>query len=63
MRPEKRIKIAMLFVLFFFGIGTAGYVLIEGYSVLYAFYMTVITVSTVGFGEVHPLSSIGRGGR
>lgn len=33
---------------------------IEGYQFLDAFYMTVITVATVGFQEVHPLSAPGR---
>ena len=36
--------------------GTAGYRLIEGWSVFDALYMSVITLTTVGFGEVHPLS-------
>ena len=40
--------------------GTAGYVLIEGWSAWDAFYMTVITVTTVGYLEVHPLSTAGR---
>ncbi|PYR78615.1 MAG: potassium channel protein [Acidobacteria bacterium] len=40
--------------------GTAGYVLIEGWNAWDAFYMTVTTVSTVGYGEVHPLSAGGR---
>jgi voltage-gated potassium channel len=40
--------------------GTAGYVLIEGWSWWDGFYMTVITVTTVGFGEVHPLSKAGQ---
>lgn len=41
-------------------IGTAYYHLGEGMGLLDAFYMTVITVSTVGFGEVAPLSQSGR---
>ena len=41
-------------------VGTLGYMLIEGWSAWDAFYMTVITVTTVGYGEVHPLSSAGR---
>src|SRR3954464_7366588 len=40
--------------------GTAGYVIIEGWNAWDAFYMTVTTVSTVGYGEVHPLSVPGR---
>jgi voltage-gated potassium channel len=41
-------------------VGTTGYIVIEGMSVLDAVFMTVITLSTVGFGEVHPLSPLGR---
>jgi voltage-gated potassium channel len=40
--------------------GTAGYVAIEGWSAWDAFYMTIITVTTVGYGEVHPLSRAGQ---
>jgi voltage-gated potassium channel len=40
--------------------GTIGYVLIEGWSVWDAFYMTVITVTTVGYKEVHDLSTAGQ---
>jgi voltage-gated potassium channel len=39
--------------------GTAGYMIVEGWSLWDAFYMTVITVSTIGFSEVHPLSFAG----
>ena len=40
--------------------GTAGYVIIEGWSAWDALYMTVTTVATVGFREVHPLSRAGQ---
>ncbi len=41
-------------------IGTIGYMLIEEMDFFSALYMTVITVSTVGFSEVKPLSTQGR---
>ena len=40
--------------------GTAGFILIEGYTFLEALYMTVITVASVGFSEVRPLSAEGK---
>ena len=40
--------------------GTVGFVVIEGYPWFDAFYMTLITITTVGYGEVHPLSQAGR---
>lgn len=41
-------------------IGTSGYMLLEKWSFLDAFYMTVITITTIGFHEVHPLSVTGQ---
>ena len=41
-------------------IGTLGFHLVEGWPLFDAFYMTLITLTTVGFGEVHPLSPQGR---
>jgi voltage-gated potassium channel len=40
--------------------GTAGFVLIDHYPVFDALYMTLTTVTTVGYGEIHPLSHAGR---
>jgi voltage-gated potassium channel len=41
-------------------IGTSGFMLIEGWSLLNSLYMTIITISTVGFSEVQPLSDPGK---
>ncbi|MBC3539894.1 potassium channel family protein [Rufibacter sediminis] len=41
-------------------VGVGTYRFMEGYTLAEAFYMTVITISTTGFQEVHPLSSKGR---
>lgn len=40
--------------------GILGFRLVEGWNLWECFYMTVITVSTVGFAEIHPLSQEGR---
>ena len=40
--------------------GTLGFIFIEHYPPFDAFYMTLITISTVGYAEVHPLSHAGR---
>jgi voltage-gated potassium channel len=41
-------------------IGTVGYRLIEGWPLLDGFYMTVITITTIGFTEVHELNRVGK---
>ena len=42
-------------------LGTVGYVLIAGGAASVGLYMTVTTLTTVGYGEIHPLSSAGGG--
>ena len=56
-RPQ--VLAALLLVAVLVG-GTAGYVLVEGWSTWDAFYMTVISVTTAGYREVHPLSRAGQ---
>ncbi len=55
-----RLSLYLLLFLSVIGGGTAGYRWIEGWPLNECLYMTVITISTVGFGEVHPLSYNGR---
>lgn len=55
-----RLVFAFLSFLVLILIGTSGYQLLEGMTTINALYMTVITISTVGFGEVRELSSAGR---
>lgn len=42
------------------GIAAAGYVVVADYSWMDALYMTIITLATVGYGEVQPLTAAGR---
>ncbi len=55
-----RTRFLLLALFLVFIIGTLGYMYISEYTLIDALYMTVITVTTVGFGEVHPLNEEGR---
>lgn len=59
---NSRLSLRFSFVLFglSLSIGTIAFVLIEDYGFWDAFYMSVITLSTVGFSEIHTLSPAGR---
>jgi voltage-gated potassium channel len=60
MNPVKDLKISLLILLVLVSLGTLGYMSIERWRFLDAFYMTVITLATIGFQEVHELSDAGR---
>ncbi|MGC1193039.1 MAG: potassium channel protein [Candidatus Binatus sp.] len=60
MTATRRFALAISLVAAMTVVGAIGYILIEHMSVLDAFYMSVITISTVGFQEVKPLSPAGR---
>lgn len=55
-----KLKISLLLLFATIGFGTGGYIIFEDMPPFEAFYMTLITISTVGFSEVRPLSDIGR---
>lgn len=56
----RRIVVLVILSVLLLAFGTVGYMFIERYSFIEAIYMTVITVSTVGFTEVRPLDDPGR---
>jgi voltage-gated potassium channel len=53
-----RLPVVLLAVIIVYGI--AGYMLIDGWNLLDSFYMVIITISTVGYTEIHPQSAAGR---
>jgi len=58
--PSARFILSIAGVVLVIIAGMLGYILIEGFSPLDAPYMSVITISTVGYGEVHRLDTAGR---
>jgi voltage-gated potassium channel len=52
-------RLVLALVALVIAVGTTGYILIEGWDAWDAFYMTAITITTVGYREVHPLSRPG----
>jgi voltage-gated potassium channel len=55
-----RLRLAIVLIIALILTGVAGYYWLEGIPPVDGLYMTIITLSTVGFGEVVPLSSAGR---
>ncbi|MDQ7042854.1 MAG: NAD-binding protein [Sulfurimonas sp.] len=56
----KPFRLPLILTVFVMLIGTMGYVIIEDFPIFDAIYQTAITFTTVGFGEVHPLSDVGK---
>jgi len=56
----RKFRLALLGLALVLAFGVIGFMVIERYRPLDALYMTVITLSTVGFGEVHRLDDQGR---
>lgn len=60
MSIRSRIRLALIVLACVLASGTSGFHFIEGWSWFDGFYMTLTTMTTIGYGEVHPLSHIGR---
>jgi len=60
MDSTRHIILSILVATLVIFMGTAGYMLIEGWDILDSAYMTVTTLATVGYGEVHKVSRTGQ---
>lgn len=55
----RRLLLPVVLIILVLLAGTLGYTLLEGWPLLDALYMTIITLTTVGFGEVRELDTVG----
>jgi voltage-gated potassium channel len=60
MSTRHRLFISLSLLLVVIVIGSIGFHLIEGWGWFDGFYMTLTTMTTIGYGEIHPLSHFGR---
>ncbi|REH45015.1 voltage-gated potassium channel [Tenacibaculum gallaicum] len=54
---KSRLYKAITYSVLIVSVGVLGYIVFFGYSLIDALYMTIITISTIGFGEVHPFGT------
>lgn len=59
-KAQKNLIISLFLIPFVIMTGTIGYMLIEGWTFFDSLYMTIISISTTGYNEVHPLTITGR---
>lgn len=60
LRNFTSLRYLLLLVLICVSFGVAGYMIIEGYNFFDALYMAVITIATIGYQEIRPLTTAGR---
>ncbi len=60
MNRGRRLFLLFTLMVLLISSGTIGYCIIEKWDILDSLYMTVIVLTTIGFHEVHPLSTNGR---
>jgi voltage-gated potassium channel len=59
-RIKRRLLLIALAITATLAIGTTGFVVLQGYPLFDAFYMTLTTMTTVGYAEIRPLTTAGR---
>ena len=60
MNSTRHLIFSVFLIVFIIILGVTGYMMIEGWNLLDALYMTVETLTTVGYNEVHEMSRMGR---
>jgi voltage-gated potassium channel len=56
----RQFLVSLIILTLIITLGSLGYIIIEGWDIMDALFMTVITLTTVGFGVVHPMGKAGQ---
>ena len=57
---NKRLRVILVMPVIVLTAGTAGFMITEKLSFINALYFTIVTVSTVGYGDIHPMTTAGK---
>ena len=57
---RRQFRAAAILIVIILPVGIAGYMFLEEKSLFEAFYLTIITLTTIGYGDIFPQSEIGR---
>jgi len=55
-----KLKLYLAILVFIIGVGTVVFAKLENLSLLDAFYFSIVTIATVGYGDIHPSTAIGK---
>jgi voltage-gated potassium channel Kch len=57
---DPRTRVVLVWVLILLTVGTVFYAVVEGWTLVDAFYFSVVTLTTVGYGDLSPATTIGK---